>query len=360
MSISEENINKDQIIQIERDLSREKAQYEKFGHKEKTLLGRLSNLEKKIVEQRKILEDLGKRVNQSKIELSIRRSRLKGLQQSLNPIRQRASKRLVLLYRNLRKGFMNVLAASKDLDDLRRRVKYLQVIMEKDQGLLRQMSTLQEKYRQELLLAEQKLDLVTRMEDAEKRQLTSIREDLDRKVILLMKIHRERVFYETAVKELQLAARELKETLVHLDSDQGKRRLLPTAFAESKGNLPLPFDGKITRKGNPLDAENLNTHRGIYIEGPSGAKVKAVYSGRVDFSGWLKGYGQIIVLNHGTRFFTVSAHLAERYKQEGDVVEEGTVIGLLGETGSLRGPGLYFEIRKGGDSLDPLKWLKVH
>jgi septal ring factor EnvC (AmiA/AmiB activator) len=90
-----------------------------------------------------------------------------------------------------------------------------------------------------------------------------------------------------------------------------------------------------------------------------GAEVEAVYSGRVDYSGRLKGYGEIIVINHGTRFFSVYAHLSKREKDKGDLVGKREVIGLLGETGSLSGPGLYFEIRRGGKPLDPLKWLKV-
>ena len=80
----------------------------------------------------------------------------------------------------------------------------------------------------------------------------------------------------------------------------------------------------------------------------------------MDYSGWLKGYGQIIVINHGSRYFSVFAHLLRRDKVEGDMVEGGEVIGLLGDTESLTGPRLYFEIRKGSRNLDPSEWLKVH
>ena len=123
--------------------------------------------------------------------------------------------------------------------------------------------------------------------------------------------------------------------------------------------MPLPCEGKI-RKNNKLIGLNVaHTGNGIYIEGPSGTGVKATFPGRVDFSGWLKGYGQVIVINHGSRFFTISAHLSQRDMEEGDMVRKGEAIGLLGQTGSLAGPGLYFEIRRGGVNLDPLEWLKV-
>jgi len=91
-----------------------------------------------------------------------------------------------------------------------------------------------------------------------------------------------------------------------------------------------------------------------------GAEVKAVFSGRVDFSGQLKGYGEVIVINHGSRFFTISAYLLQRDKEEGEKVSEGEVIGQMGRTGLLTGPGLYFEIREKGIPLEPLDWLEVH
>jgi septal ring factor EnvC (AmiA/AmiB activator) len=88
--------------------------------------------------------------------------------------------------------------------------------------------------------------------------------------------------------------------------------------------------------------------------------VKAVYAGRVDFSGSLKGYGEVVVINHGARYFTVSAQLAQRKKGEGEMVTAGEVIGALGKGTSAKDSRLYFEIRKGGGNLDPLRWLKVH
>ena len=91
-----------------------------------------------------------------------------------------------------------------------------------------------------------------------------------------------------------------------------------------------------------------------------GSEIKAIYPGRVDYSGILKGYGQVIVINHGGRYFTISAYLNERKKVEGDSVSQGDVIGYVGEAGLITGPALYFEIRKGEENLNPLKWLKVN
>lgn len=357
---SKSNTKKSQIKQIETDLSREKEQYLKYGIKEKDLLGQLTHIEKQITEKRKILKEIEKKLRLTKIELKGGQEKLRRLEESLKEIEKRLGKRLIAFYKYAKRGYVQLLASSTDLGQLRKRMKYLQVIMDEDQRLLQHKAGVQLSIEQEVSQIKERVAVIDRMEKAERSRLLSVKEELDKKVLLLMKIHKEKEFYETAVKELQLAAQDLKETLLNLDKSQDRQKPLPSGFAVSKRKLPLPFKGKIMKNHKPLGAEFLKTHRGIFIEGRLGAEVKAVFPGRVDFSGWLKGYGQTIVINHGSRFFTISAHLSQRQKQKGDTVEKGEVIGLLGETGSFSGPRLYFEIRRAGTNLDPLKWIKVN
>jgi septal ring factor EnvC (AmiA/AmiB activator) len=96
---------------------------------------------------------------------------------------------------------------------------------------------------------------------------------------------------------------------------------------------------------------------GIFIDGSKDNEVKAVFPGRVAYSGIVKGYGEVVIIDHGSRFFTISANLSERRKEEGDPVAQKEIIGLVGR-GPSRGARLYFEIRKAEDPLEPLKWLK--
>jgi septal ring factor EnvC (AmiA/AmiB activator) len=103
-----------------------------------------------------------------------------------------------------------------------------------------------------------------------------------------------------------------------------------------------------------------NTHKGLFIQGALLEEVKSIFAGRVDFSGRLRGYGETVIINHGSRYFTISAYLAERHSKEGDMVKRGDIIGLLGDAGPSEKPQLYFEIRRAGTPLDPLRWVKVH
>ena len=356
---SESDLKKSHVEQIESDLSREKQQFQDFNIKEKSLLDQLASIEKDITEKRVIVKKLGGEIQISREELNKRQELLNQSDNVLNEMEDLLSKRLVVFYKYAKKGYLKILATSGGLDQLNHGMKYLKVIMDKDRDIMKKTADEQANHRNEVLLLEEKLSAIASLEEAENSQLLELKEDLGKKVILLAKIHNEKEFYEVAVKELESAAQNLKETLVNLESDQQEKKDLPKDFAKSKGQLPLPLDGKILKKTTKSGEKEFNTLKGIYIEGPFDSDVKAVFPGRVDFSGQLKGYGQVIVINHGARFFTISAYLLKRTKQEGEMVEKGDVIGQVGETGMVTGPALYFEIREGENNLNPLKWLKV-
>ena len=352
-------IKKEQIKKLETDLSREKEKYLKFGEKEKSLLQQLSDIEREIAEQRRLVGQIRRKIEQNKAELKERQDRQAILEGRSKKVEGRLERRLVAFYKYAKRGYVQLLATSMGMDQLRKRVKYLQVVMAEDQRLFKEMMDMKNGLKQEISQIQDRLDAIDELEKAEKERLAFIKGELDKRVLLLVKIHEEKEFYETAVRELELAATNLKNTLLELEKKEVPQKL-PTDFSRSKGKLPLPCKGKIIRNAGPLGQDRPGTGRGIYIEGPRGAKVRAIFPGRVDYSGWLKGYGQIVIINHGSRFFSISAHLMERNKSEGDMVSKGDVIGLLGQSESLAGPRLYFELRRGGSNLDPFKWLKVH
>jgi len=359
-STSESDKKESQIKKIETDLSREKEQLLKFKFKEKSLLEQLSSIEEAVDEKNRLIKGLRRKIRLRRNELEIQQKRLKQLEQDLIRTERRLVKRMVAFYKYAKRGYVQILATSRDLDQLRKKMRYLKFIMNEDRSVLREMADEQMRYKRELSSLKGKLAIIDEMEKMENKQLHAVKKDMEKKVILLTKIHQEKEFYETVVKELQQAAYQLKETLLNLDRERKKRTPLPTGFEASKGKLPLPFNGKIIKDKSRVGIKTLHIRKGIYIGGPLGSEIKAVFPGRVDFSGQLKGYGQVIVINHGSRFFTISAHLLQRNKEKGDMLEEGDVIGLLGQSGSLMGPRLYFEVREAGKNLDPIKWLKVN
>jgi murein DD-endopeptidase MepM/ murein hydrolase activator NlpD len=97
---------------------------------------------------------------------------------------------------------------------------------------------------------------------------------------------------------------------------------------------------------------------GIDIEAVEGSNIAAVFPGHVVYTGWFRGYGNLIIVDHGGEYYTVYAHAADIRVTEGDEVKQGQIIGTVGDTGSLQGPRLYFEVRHEGKPQDPAQWLR--
>ena len=131
-------------------------------------------------------------------------------------------------------------------------------------------------------------------------------------------------------------------------------------FEALKGRLPWPTPGLIEVAFGKVVNPRFNTvlwQKGLDLRAAPGAPVKAVAKGRVVYADWLKGYGNLVILDHGEGYHTLHAHLGQVAVANGGTLEEGDVLGEVGDTGSLKGPYLYFELRHRGSPLDPAKWL---
>jgi len=132
-------------------------------------------------------------------------------------------------------------------------------------------------------------------------------------------------------------------------------------FQAYKGLLKMPVKGKIVSlfgKFKNTRYDVLNFRSGIEIQTERGEPIQAVYRGKILYADWFKGYGNMIIIDHGNSYYTVYAHIEEVFKTAGDVVESGEVMATVGDTGSMTGPKLYFEVRHHGKPLDPMQWLK--
>jgi septal ring factor EnvC (AmiA/AmiB activator) len=162
---------------------------------------------------------------------------------------------------------------------------------------------------------------------------------------------------ETADQERQLA-RFIEALPPPRSAAPGRRP--PGGFASLRGRLLRPADGAVeVGFGRVVDPRwrTVTVQKGIDIRAPKGAPVRAVAAGRVAHAGWFRGYGNLIILDHGDGFHTLVAHLQSMRTAMGEEVDAGAVLGSVGESGSLKGPYLYFEIREKGRPVDPGLWL---
>jgi septal ring factor EnvC (AmiA/AmiB activator) len=130
-------------------------------------------------------------------------------------------------------------------------------------------------------------------------------------------------------------------------------------FAGSKGKLRLPVRGELaSRFGAPREGSSL-TWKGLLIRAPEGEDVRAVADGRVVFADWMRGFGNLLILDHGGGYLTIYGNNESVLRQVGDAVHAGEVVATVGATGGARASGLYFEMRYQGKPFDPLSWVTL-
>jgi septal ring factor EnvC (AmiA/AmiB activator) len=156
---------------------------------------------------------------------------------------------------------------------------------------------------------------------------------------------------------MQEAAEKLSGALVAL---KNRYQVREDTFLANKGKLPPPVDGIIItlfgqKKENRLGIKRKSN--GITLKAENGTKIRPISKGSVIFSGYLRGYGNTIIIHHGFQYYTVTSRIEKLFVKKGDVVRPDAVIGIMGDTATLFDEGLYFEIRHGKQSLDPLLWL---
>lgn len=160
----------------------------------------------------------------------------------------------------------------------------------------------------------------------------------------LAKLQRDARALEKLIEELRRAIEEFPE-------------LAQQPFARVKGKLPWPVKGKVlARFGQPRAGGPLKW-QGLIIGAQRGAQVRAPFHGRVVYADWLPGLGMLVVLDHGGGYMSLYGHNEQLYRRVGDRVAPGDVLGAIGDAAGVGEPGLYLEIRKGKQALDPASWL---
>jgi len=181
-----------------------------------------------------------------------------------------------------------------------------------------------------------------------------------RRAELLASLNRQAAAQTQEMERLRADEERLRRLIGELETAFADVPLPPGArFAQYKGRLPLPIKGRVgARFGEPRNIGDLKW-RGLFLAGREGQDVRAVFRGRVAYADWLRGFGLLLILEHGDGYMTLYGHNQSLHKQVGDWVEAGEPIAGVGSTGDAPRTGIYFEIRHHGEPHDPLIWCKA-
>jgi septal ring factor EnvC (AmiA/AmiB activator) len=294
-----------------------------------------------------------RRLSRARAEEAAAQKALEGLQGELGP-RLRARARLGRL------SELRLLAASTSLGDLVKRRFLWERVVGHDLALLGEAQRAlgaRERARAARESEAARVSALAQQARARREEAAALR---DQHHTLLGAIRNALSLHERAAAEAAEQERKLAEFVAALPPATAGVAL-PTGFSLLRGKLPGPVSGTIEVGFGKVVNPRFNTvtvQNGIDIRAPAGTEVRAVAPGRVAHAGWFKGYGNLVIVDHGGGYHTLVAHLGSMSTAIGEQVQAGTLLGTVGDTGSLKGAYLYFEVRDHGRPVDPQVWLR--
>ncbi|MBW1759721.1 MAG: peptidoglycan DD-metalloendopeptidase family protein, partial [Deltaproteobacteria bacterium] len=361
---------KTKVKDISNKIEKHKVDFLSCSQKEAQIISALNNIDLSIDKTQKTIKSLRSEIDNLENKIVKSTDAAKDLSEKIKKTETYTLKRLVAFYKlNRLNKEADILASAKSMYELVTQKRAMEQILHTDEKLLENL--IKDKVgRSEILVklnSEKNRRLSLESDYREQVEMMS-RERAEREKIL-KDIRTKKSFAIAAVNALKASRKSLDETIKSLTSDfqapkQNKSRtnkkISKKTFDFYKGLLKKPVKGKILSCFGPYKNTRFNIvnfSSGIKIKADKGDPIHAVFSGRILYAGWFKGYGNMIIIDHGNHYHTLYAHAEELFKKKRDHVETGEVIATAGDTGSMTGPCLHFEVRHHGKPVDPLNWL---
>jgi murein hydrolase activator len=350
-----------ELEKLKREIEGKREKNIAVKKREESILSLLEGMDQRLRVRQKEASFLELKIREKDNELERLSTEIRGLNGDTHERQQAISKRLRTMYQERQTGSLKILFASRDYSDFLRRFHYLKTISQKEGEMLslfkEKKLKLEEKNRE---ITETKQMLVRDREDLAQK-LMEIRAEKKRKDQLLSRVRNERVSYEKVLAELDESSLQLQVLLKTLEDEKKRlQKRFSEKFSKERGRLAWPNDGNVVALFGRQKHPKFDTfiyRKGIEIEPSKGQDVKTVYDGVVIYANWFRGYGMVIIVDHGENYYSIYAHLSKLLVSVGDAVGRNRTIGEVGETGLSQGNRLYFEIRHQGEPMDPLTWL---
>jgi septal ring factor EnvC (AmiA/AmiB activator) len=358
-SVSDTANPQEEFKKIQERIQEQKKKLAETLLRESSVLNELDNVNIKLSKVEADLRKYLKILRQTEAEIEAVNREIEATRKSLDKQKDWLARKLRIMQRYGYAGDMvMILMSAEDISQTMRVWKYLEDLTRYEHEILASyranLKALDEKSEKLRLL---KAELAKNTEKVKAKE-SEIGDSKREKEFILSSVRNERASQQKMLAELKEASQRLLELIREsskTDTYEAK------GFGRLKGSLPWPSEGKVAiRYGSQKDPQ-FDTpvfRNGIHIQTDASADARAVYAGKVIFAEWFKGFGQLVIVNHGSGYHTLYGNLSEIFSRVGDIIKENQVIGKVGTSGILNAPGLYFEIRYNGKPLDPIQWLK--
>ncbi len=357
---------KSALKKLNSEINKKKKKQREAKKKERSILSALERIDRRSRLYRKEARLLEAEIGEKEQEEAALSSKVTVLKGEIEKSRHLISKRLRTLYKEKQSGGLKILFASKNYSDLLRTLHYLNTAAKKEDEILSEFKTNHGELSEKKDRLQEVKGRLLADRSALANKLAESRGERKQKKRFLSRVKRERSFYKKAISEMTESSQQVRSLIGRLQKEKKTRASTSTKspankFSRARGRLAWPNDGRIVsrygRQKHPRFDTMINK-KGIELSPGQGGAVRNIFDGTVVYADWFRGYGMMIMIDHGENYYSLYAHLEKLLVGIGDRIKTRRVIGQIGGTGLSQGSKLYFEIRHKGKAINPTSWLK--
>jgi murein hydrolase activator len=346
---------------------------------ESKVTSELTQIEKNLKEKESALNHLNSELKTVESGVISTQKQIQIMLAELEKKRNEISKRVASLYKSGEMGNVRIFFSSGSIPEVLENRRYMRSVLEHDRALFQDYQNRLQHLKGLKESLEKEAERKERLSGKIKAKKLEIESEKSKKSAYLSQVISEKKNYQSSLKELQANARRLQTMVERLEArsrksytqKDEKKKLIPgdhrqppvsdKGFGSQRGRLSLPVSGELVGRFGKHKHPEFNSYtfnNGITISSPMNTDIKSVYEGEVIFADRFKGYGNMLIIDHGGGYFTLYAHTSRINKKVGSTVHKNDVVANVGDSDSPNGSQLYFEIRYQGKPIDPGPWFK--
>jgi septal ring factor EnvC (AmiA/AmiB activator) len=345
------------IQRLHSGLERQKQGYEQAQVQEKGILGDIEQFDLRLMKMAQRLQRYKEQMAEQKALISEKEDTLEDFREKTAKVRAHMERRIEAYYKLGKVDLLDITFSTQTLPELLRFHDSFETLIEYDKALMAKYHRIVEELegaKQALTLEQELLKEFISQADQKQEEIQAARREKEK---LLAIIKNQAKLHQRAIEELNEAKTNLTSTLLSLKQ---KEKVVDQGFLMNKGSHVAPLKGVVLSTFNEERINQFGFKKqspGIIIDAPDGTKIRSIFQGLVMYAGYLKGYGNTVIVDHGYDYFTITSRIERLLVQKGVVVKRNSVIGIMGSTATITDKGLYFEIRHNDTPLDPMIWL---
>ena len=361
----------DAINKMKKEIEELSSKLRKANINETTTSKRITNLDEEIALVNKLIQSLKKEETSNRNKVNALKDRIKTKKDELELLRTRYEQRIINTYQKGRVSDLEKVLSSTSWRQAVYRTQYLKIISSIEQKMTKDIENILLAINKDKLKLESLLRQSISLKRDKQKQMTSLRKMRIKREKELNRIRQDKSALANYMQEKSAGVKQLESIIKKVLEDkarsereerirQQQQALKTKEFNLLKGQLPWPTEGRVISKFGKQWNSRLKTttdNPGIDIKGQPGSPIRSTMSGVVTTITYIRGYGTTVIIDHGGGFYTVYSHVTNIQTQVDSEVRSGDVIAYMGDSGSVNGSKLHFEVWGKGQKLDPEKWL---